>query len=118
MTEVCEYTIIRDGSFQLKKDEDEKINFDLPNDVKTNRNSVLIFNCDPTSSARNLKCHIEINTEEVKSISMTGGVSRTRHEVVGGNVLKQGENKIEFEVTSGRGSVYFSDVVLLWRRDV
>jgi hypothetical protein len=118
MKEVCEYNVIKDGSFNLEANEDKTYTFNLPNDAKIERYSVLFYKLDPSSSASNLKYDIEINSTKVESGSLTGGVMRSKHEAVQANILTHGSNSIQYEVKSGSGSVTFSDVILYYRRDV
>jgi len=118
MKEVCDYSVIKDGTFILNPNQDHTTTFKLPNDAKIDSYSVLFYMLDPSSGADNLTYDVEINSKKVGSASLSGGVTRSKHEAVQKNILKHGSNSIQFEVKSGSGSVTFSDVILYFRRDI
>ena len=118
VSEVSEYLVIRDESFRLEVNESENISFKLPGDAKINEHSVLFYMCMPIKKTVDVDYKIEINGRNADSGNMTWGTARTIREAVQGNILKPGENKIKFEVPEGTGNITFSDVVLLFKREV
>lgn len=120
MAEICEYVAIKDAGFRLKVGEDKAFTFKLPNDTKINKKSILFYICNPTRDAVNLRFKVEINGKGVESVSVAEreSAARTIHEVVNRNILKSGENDIEFKVLRGTGNITFSDVVILCKREV
>lgn len=116
--EVCDYVMIKDGKFGLKIDETKTLEFDLPADVRKMCHSVLMYLCDPLQNALNLKYKVEINGKEADRGTLSSGVPRSIHEAIQKNRLKHGKNTLTFKVNSGTGKVYFSDIILFYKRSV
>ncbi|UCB57881.1 MAG: hypothetical protein JSV67_04540 [Thermoplasmatales archaeon] len=119
--EVCEYYVIKDGSFTVKKGQPWDSEFELHAGGKTNRNSVLYFRVDPYSGAANVNLEVKFGTNNISfSRTYSAGQSRTEHEVINPNILDPHgqKNHILFHVPSGAGKLRISDVVLFYRLDV
>ena len=122
MPRIADYTIIRDGSFELRTggDIDQSFAFTVSDTAHLGSRSILAFILDTESNANNLLFRVEINGTHVRTARINGDTFQTIHEVVSANVLQHGSgsNNIDFSIIGGSGDVHFSDVVLWWQRDI
>lgn len=122
MVEVCEYYVIKDGTFTVKKGDQWSKKFRIQSAGKTNRHSVLFFRVDPYSGASNVNLRIRFSrkpTTDEFNRTYSAGQSRTEHEAIGANAMYAGQDTtITFYVHKGVGKLKISDVILFYRIDV
>lgn len=118
MAIVADYLAIRDSGFRLQvgQDIDWQTNFNLGSAAQLNQRMILQFFYVSAKNASNLSFRFMINGTTIRTINVTGNFFATVHEILGGNVLKHGQNTIEARIVGGTGSVTLSDVVLWFQR--
>jgi hypothetical protein len=122
MPSLADYRVIRDGSFELSRDQEQTFTFFVDADAVSSggsRRPIITYFADPSSGADRLRCEIEINDQIVGTYTYSGGVGRGHSEVLRHDNLSPGiENSIQFRVESGAGRIRFSDIVLWYQRNV
>ncbi len=119
---IADYAIVNDDTFTLPNDNDginKDFSFRLPDDTALVR-GVLSYVVRPTSSNTvDLNYSIRLNGTEVASdVTMEDPQRRAVHEVVSGNNLRRGDNRLVVERVSGSGSIQFSDIVVWHQRNI
>jgi hypothetical protein len=120
-----------DRGFEVRVGEGESFPFSLPEGLVRDERAILAFMVNPNADVKNITFEVQINDHRLRTSTISGGPSRTFIEVVGRDVLRDGDaNSIEFRVTSGTGVddsswasfstpiAAFSDVVLWFQRKV
>jgi hypothetical protein len=132
MPDVSSYKILRDrritltpGGVHLRSE------FTLPEDTNYRARTILAFVADPSADA-SLTLEIEVNGTVVKTSPFQGGAPRGLWEVLGANVLEEGDNEVRFTVPGSTtihadgedidavagGKLGISDVVLWYVRTI
>jgi hypothetical protein len=131
MPDISSYQILRDPKISLGRLAHFRKEFTLPEDTNFRARSVLAFVADPTRGAL-LTLEIEVNGTVVKrAVFAEGDLAsgpRAVWEVLGHNVLEEGDNDVRFtvldEATIGAthfvasGKLGISDIVLWFTRTI
>jgi hypothetical protein len=122
MKTLADYIVVRDTSFALESGGDREFAILVPDDAVRSGSSkrpVLAFFADPSGDASNLRASVSVNGNEIVNYRYSGGTGRGHWEVFGHDGLRVGErNEIRFSVTSGTGTMNFSDIILWLQRNV
>ena len=122
MTTLADYIVVHDTSIRLRAGQNREFNITIPSDTVHSGNSrrpVLAFFADPTSDARNLRINIHLNGTRIVNYPYSGGTGRGHWEVFNHSNFRIGDtNELRFSVTSGTGSMNFSDIILWFQRNV
>ncbi len=115
---VGDYRIIRDGAFSLNTagDIDREFRFGLPGLTRRDFSMILQWVYVSSQNARNLNFRMEVNGQEVRSLTVNGNFFGTMHEVFPGDQTRE-DNEFKARIIGGTGSVDISDVVLFFQRD-
>jgi hypothetical protein len=109
---------VSDGSFELGKDQEHVVNFDLESDLlSTDHSAVLTFMVTASGSGTK-EFEVDINDETDVFRQTSNSEARAMLEVVDKGLLRVGSNSIQFRMESGTGSLTFSDVVLWYQRNI
>lgn len=109
---------VADGSFELSKDQEHVINFDLESDLLSTDHSAVIAFMVTASGSGTKEFEVDINDKTDVFRQTSDSESRSMLEVVDKGLLKTGSNTVQFRMESGSGSLTFSDVVLWYQRNI
>lgn len=121
MPRIADYAVVSDGSFTLENNGDNRIfnNIDLESGTHTGSRAVLMYVLFIDAGEQPVTYRVTINGQSQINHSLNGVRVATLHEVINSNVLNLNNNTIEFEITNGNpGALQFSDVVLMYQRNV
>ena len=120
MATIGDYAVLSDGTVTLRigGDIDNTFSFSLPTNLSVASSSVLSWRFEAENNPDNLKWKFDINGTDVVSFTHNSDRFCSLHEVVGGNILKQGSNTATVRVLSGQGQIKVSDVVLQFQATV
>lgn len=109
---------VADGSFELSRDQEHVINFDLEGDLlSTDHSAVLAFMVTASGSGTK-EFEVDINDKTDVFRQTSNSEARSMLEVVDKGLLITGQNTIQFRMENGSGSLTFSDVVLWYQRNI
>jgi hypothetical protein len=128
MAVVADYVVVIDKPFDLKSSgpAEKFLNFTLPSTLVYDKRApgILWYMVNSTGSMNDLKAEVRINAKVVSGYGPSDtDLSRPFHEVLSapeaeGNILIPGDNSIEFQVISGKGTFRVSDVIIFFRNQV
>jgi hypothetical protein len=124
MPRIADYLIAADNKFEISRVSDGGFNhvleFQLDAGAHLASRSVLTFVIFVLDGTKNLKFEVKVNGSPQLIYTLTTTPTRvhTLHEVVDANVLRHGNNTLEFHPMGGVGKLEFGDVVLLYQRDI
>jgi hypothetical protein len=78
-------------------------------------NSVLFLRVRPRNTP--IRLFVNINSETILTLNFTTTGTRSLHEIMGPNILRESDNTMTLSVT-GSGQIEISDVVVLYEVDV
>jgi hypothetical protein len=117
MAQIADFSIIADN-WVLEKDQNT-INFNVPSNIDTKSSSVLGFMVQ-VQNLDSLTLKLHLNGTEVWNWNFSDG-KRTQffQEVIGGGLLKSGNNVFSFQSsTDDFHLVKLSDVVIWWQANI
>ncbi|HEX5709357.1 MAG TPA: hypothetical protein VFX96_18795 [Pyrinomonadaceae bacterium] len=124
MPRIADYLIAADNKFEISRVSDggfnHVLNFELDAGVHLASRSVLMFVILVLDGTKNLKFEVKVNGSQQLDYTLTATPTRvhTIHEVINANVLKHGNNTLDFHPMAGVGKLEFGDVVLFYQRDI
>jgi hypothetical protein len=114
----ADYIALRDTEFTLGEDQEMTLEFELPSDYTPGEGDarpILAYIVDPSSDAA-MEYEIDVNDQQIQSLTLGNAVRRGFWEVFEGTTLTNtAKNTIQFRVERGV-SATFSDVVLWYQR--
>lgn len=116
MATIADFAVILDGAAALSRSGTNFVrkHFTLPDNTAGGQASVLMYRLE-AEGANNLQYTITLNDTDVLTLVHSTDRFGTVHEVVGANVVHNGDNRFLAIVTAGGGTVKISDVVLLFQ---
>jgi hypothetical protein len=122
MTNVSDYTIIRDSSFYIGVDGDidQEYGFRLQDGAMIKERSILSFVVERDATSGRVDYEVLVNGSSQIRRTVVGSADNTVHELVGSNALKASpeENIVEFRITSSSGGLRISDVYLQYQQAI
>ena len=116
MATLADYAVLLDGTASISRSATNffRKTFSLPDSTNGGVPPVLMFRLE-ADNANGLKYTIDLNGKDVLTFVHSTNRFGTAHEVVGANIIHNGENKFQVIVTAGEGTLKISDVVLLFQ---
>jgi hypothetical protein len=122
MPKVADFIVIKDNPFDLQKGEDidQDFSFTISTDGDLVGRSVIVFRLNTFETETGLvQLRIDVNGSGVMNQLFGGDAHRTIHEAIRGNILKHGNNEINFVLdTNLPGLARISDVVLWYKVNI
>ena len=124
MPRIADYLIAADNKFEISLVSgggfSHTLNFELDTGAHLASRSVLTFVTLVHDGTKSLRFQIKVNGAGVVDYTLIPTPSRvhTLHEVVDANLLRHGNNTLDFQPISGKGKIEFGDVVLFYQRDI
>ena len=120
MATISDYSVLSDGTVTLKigSDIDHSFPFSLPANLSVGSRAILGWRFEAESNPNNLKWKVDINGTDIASFTHNSDRFCSLHEVVSGNILKQGSNTATVRVLGGSGQIKVSDLVLHFQATV
>ncbi len=109
---------VADGSFALSRDQEHVINIDLESDLLSTDHSAVLSFMVTASGSGTKEFEVDINDTTDVFRSTSNSEARAVVEVVDKGLLQVGSNTLQFRMESGSGSLTFSDVVLMYQRNI
>ncbi len=126
MATLAHYQVISDGSFYLRRGENQRLMFNPDNDAYLEdtqlRKPILMYSVDPSNDAEQIEIEVYASVggreHRISVLKVSNTDLRTVTEPIRGELLSHGDNRIWFKVTAGQGSVRISNVIMLYHRRV
>lgn len=124
MPVVANYEFFQDTSFQLPTsggDIDRTLESNIQNVPVGGERAILMWKHWRTGSG-SVTYRVRVNGEDVSNPTISQTVPErdftTLHETIGAGQIQEGNNRVEFRVMDGTGTVRIADVVILYRHNV
>jgi hypothetical protein len=116
MATLADYAVIIDGTATISRGGTNffRQKFNLPDTHNPNVPVVFMFRIE-AENANGLTYTIDLNGHDILTLVHSSNRFGTIHEVVGANIVHNGENKFQVIATAGTGTLKMSDVVLMFQ---
>jgi hypothetical protein len=124
MPRIADYLIAADNKFEISRVSgggfNHVLNFELDAGVHLASRSVLTFVVFLIEGTKNLTFEVKVNGSQQLAYTLSAATTHfyAMHEVIDANVLRHGNNTLDFHPVSGTGKLQFGDVVLFYQRDI
>ena len=119
MPTIGDFKVVMDKAATLERGGTNfvRVDFNLPTNTATSQRAVLMYRVE-VEEADDLKYELNLNKENILTLTHDERRFGTIHEVIAANVLHNGENQFMAVATKGEGKLKISDVVILFQANV
>jgi hypothetical protein len=120
MQTIGDYVMLQDQPVSLKigGDIDHTFPFTIPNNINKSQYAILTLQLQADGNPHNLQWKIDINGEQVQSLTHDTFTFTAIQEVFRSEILNSGSNNATVTVLGGTGNLKVSDIVIHFQANV